>query len=195
MDYVNSDVWVTWDQESRLFKARLLTHVDGPWAGRPVLWNGWVCPLFTRAVADQIARINDAVAREHGPDSVSTFRWYGDVLVERWHLGQIDGPLPEWPADLDEVERLKAASDDFPFETHRPTAEGRYGVGAFSWTWEEAEPCPVSPDDGTCLHGVEPEACFPHAEHADASNHDVFPEYGPGGVDRYAADEIATARA
>lgn len=186
----DKDVWVSWDQEARLFRARLLLRDDG----RPTTWNGWLVPLFSREAADQILQVNAEIVARHGPDSVSAFRWYGDVLVERDpQMLDLGAALPDWPQTLEEVRSERATNVDSPFEVLDPTPTGRYAVGGFAWTWMEWDECPLS-EDGTCLHGLSRDEAFPHNAEADQADHGVFPEIGPGGVDRHVAEEIEAAR-
>ncbi len=78
-----------------------------------VRWNGWLCPSFDRAAAEEVAEwINFDSA--DGPDPVCW--WEGDVLAIR----NISYP------------------DEEP-ERYEPDAESRYAIGAFWWCWWAAD--------------------------------------------------------
>ena len=78
------------------------------------LWNGWLCPAFTRPEAQRVADWSNRMAAEAGTDAAAVFEWDGDILVQTENKGH----------GVDEyVERIAA------------DAAGRYSIGAYGWTW------------------------------------------------------------
>lgn len=80
-------------------------------------WNGFATPAFDRANAERViawvARGNDSLASS---EVLTTFAWEGDTLIQTDH--HHGDPY---------VERME------------PGEEGRYPIGAGSWTWEEVQ--------------------------------------------------------
>jgi hypothetical protein len=77
-------------------------------------WNGWATPAFERS---EIERILAWLARTNaGHDEADTFAWDGDVLL-----------------------RTSTDGDDVFIERIEADRDGRYGLGAFSWTWSEVD--------------------------------------------------------
>lgn len=76
-----------------------------------VRWNGWLCPSFDRAEAEQIA----TWATTEDPE-YTFFEWDGDVLIY-----------------------TQLNYEDSEPERYEPDANGRYPIGAFAWVWSAAE--------------------------------------------------------
>lgn len=74
-------------------------------------WNGWACPRFTRAQADEVAAYCNAEA-DRNPDAERV------VWDEDWQSYRI-------AADTDEDVPEYVAAD----------ASGLYPIGAYAWTW------------------------------------------------------------
>jgi hypothetical protein len=105
--------WDGGDEETPIF--------DGFTAG--ATWNGFVCPYFTKEVADQIAAECNAVAQEYPDCETVTY----DPERDAYALDRADyddGP--------DYVYGQFAAS----------IGQTVYPIGAFGWTWTEVEPEP-----------------------------------------------------
>lgn len=94
--------------------------------------NGFLIPLFTRAVAEQMRQHFDKekaeLARSAPWVMVDTLRWKGDVLIE------VSGQWTTAGEELDED------SVDPP-ATHvvEPDERGLYAIGSTEWTWSEAD--------------------------------------------------------
>lgn len=120
----DADVYVCWDgDEEPVFPARLLVRDDGDL----VRWNGWLVPLFDRPTAERIVRNQELLVASARPGDYSEFRWYGDVIVERW----VDEGDRQWPSEVPDL-------DAEGFTVLRPYDYGdgpRYSIGGFSWTW------------------------------------------------------------
>lgn len=89
------------------------------WHHSDIRWNGWATPAFDREVAEKVIAWV-AKGYEGYDEPPTTFAWDGDVLVMSNHEYEDD---EGW-----EPERIE------------PDADGRYGIGAFSWVWSEIEP-------------------------------------------------------
>lgn len=86
-------------------------------------WNGWLCPAFTRHTAEQVVTwLNgqfDLLSSSGQGDQCDRAEWDGDDLVH--HVPRYENEPGYRP------ERLA------------PDYDGRYYLGAYSWTWTYAE--------------------------------------------------------
>jgi hypothetical protein len=76
-------------------------------------WNGWACPRFRRAVAEDIAR---SVVEPADLSSDRAWRWDGDELV------------------LTRKENIEDAGE----ERWSPDEDGWYHLGSWAWCWTES---------------------------------------------------------
>jgi hypothetical protein len=76
-------------------------------------WNGWACPRFTRAVAEDIAK---AVMEPADLSSYRAWRWDGDDLVLTANEAIVDAGEERWS----------------------PDGDGWYHLGSWAWCWMEA---------------------------------------------------------
>lgn len=127
--------YVAWDQgedDGAVFHARLTRTEDG----RLVTWNGFLSPEFDRATAERIVAWNEKAIEEFGRDAADAFRWYGDVLVERWSGAEEE---VDWPETLSHGEDAELPE---PFEVVKRTGDGLYPIGAWAWTWDTVDDLP-----------------------------------------------------
>ena len=99
--YRPATVWADWLEKS--YNGEILNETR---------WNGWVCPRFTREVAEQY--VADHMALNVLTDDDPRLVWEGDTIVIKHH------PSSEWDDEIIE-----------------PDADGMYAIGAFSWCWSE----------------------------------------------------------
>lgn len=106
-------VWAG-DENDPVLVARLFLLPDG----RLNLWNGFVCPAFDRANTQKIVDWNTKAAADGA--ECDTFEWDGDTLVSFYS------------GDRTQRESIEPILDD--------AGVLRWSVGAWSWTWMEADP-------------------------------------------------------
>lgn len=83
------------------------------------LWNGWACPVFTRQAAEQVLIASEA----------NGYRWQYNPASDAFEVRHEDDAADYEPqvcngvtATLDDGRRIDV-----------------YAIGAYSWTWTEAE--------------------------------------------------------
>lgn len=104
-DHITQNTYrVAWDEDDLILEAKLALEGDG----RPALWNGWVCPEFTRAEVDRYIAF---LATSPNPEMYEKAEWDGNVLV------MTDPDYPDEPTRIE------------------PCAHGLYGMGSYNWTW------------------------------------------------------------
>lgn len=83
-------------------------------------WNGFVCPTFRRAVAEQVtAYFNTINAAGPWPEDQDCFVWDGDVIVH--------------------IHRAYADDPDYTPTRVEPDADDRYAIGAMEWIWRRTD--------------------------------------------------------
>lgn len=94
--------------------------------------NGFLIPLFTRTVAEQMREHFDQEKAELSRTApwamVDTLRWDGDVLIE------VSGQWTTAGDDLDED-----GADPPAKQFVEPDERGLYAIGGTEWTWSEAK--------------------------------------------------------
>ena len=85
------------------------------------LWNGFVCPFFTKEEADKVAAWSNGLAAEF-PESAETITYdeEADAYI---------GTHPDWSDD--EAARYEPV--------HGIGNTVLYPIGAWAWTWERAQ--------------------------------------------------------
>lgn len=116
---------VTINPDEATFDADIvLVGGDGPNAEDPILWNGFIaCPLLPKAETQRLVDLCNAIALDvENP----RFAWVGDLLLQfEW-----DGSVLDTPDDSGAL---------YSRTVYSPDHAGRYAIGAWSWTWVEAE--------------------------------------------------------
>ena len=82
-------------------------------------WNGWACPVFTRQVAEQVL----AASETNG------YRWQYNPASNAFEVRHEDDPEDYEPQIFNGV--TVTFEDGHSIDV--------YAIGAYSWTWTEAE--------------------------------------------------------
>lgn len=82
-------------------------------------WNGWACPFFDHATAERVLRASEQ----------NNYTWQYDT--------QANAFIVRSTADPDDYEPEVFSATQAQVDDKAITL---YGIGAYSWIWEEAEP-------------------------------------------------------
>ena len=82
-------------------------------------WNGWACPVFTRQVAEQVLTASEA----------NGYRWQYNSVSDAFEVRHEDDPEDYEPQIFN---GMTVTLD------HGHSIDV-YAIGAYSWTWTEAE--------------------------------------------------------
>ncbi|MGW5646227.1 hypothetical protein ACWEV3_40220 [Saccharopolyspora sp. NPDC003752] len=97
--------------------------IDGTDPAFPALlddttWNGWASPSFRKPVAEAVIAWLNTTAHTY-PDGSQRGYWDGDTAIC--------------------LDPNMVADDDYLPDHYEPGPDGRYSIGAWSWTWQTTE--------------------------------------------------------
>lgn len=82
-------------------------------------WNGWACPFFDRATAERVLQASEQ----------NNYTWQYDTEADAFIVRSTDDPEDNEPEVFGAT---KVQVDE--------TKLTLYGIGAYSWIWEEGQP-------------------------------------------------------